>query len=160
MSKQWRKYDRDHGSKSRTAKPADFPAFDGERHLVCRTVVLVRSVVGIGRRSAWLRVDFDLLVDEVHDPVNGDASTRVEPFLGAPVALQAGVCNLDDQGDVPGTGMAVQVLPDVTPHYHDAGFRLAVFEGDWILDAHVPAGRNFAFQGLAHEPCGKSMARD
>ena len=82
---------------------------------------------GLLAQAGWLRVNFELHILKVRDPVNRNSGTGIKiPFRG-PVALESRVRNLYHDGQIGPARMAIQIVPGVAANHHDIGFRLAVF---------------------------------
>src|SRR5271166_2442389 len=100
------------------------------------------AAVADGRgQTARLRVDFDLAVAHVDEPVDGDAAAAVRPGHGA-IVFDARIGHLDDQTDLGGAGMAPAVVGGLAPGHRDVrlGLAIAIGDADGLLDSDVPAG--------------------
>jgi hypothetical protein len=86
---------------------ADDRADDDNGNKAARLIIDARSV----SVRLWARVDLDLMVDQVDDPVDGYARAAVDAGH-LPVIEQAGVGKLDDHGDVGRHGLAMPVIHD------------------------------------------------
>ena len=78
----------------------------------------------------WVGVDLDLAMDQVDDPVDRDPGRAVDLGRHPAILRQAGVGDLDDQGDVVRTGMPVLVVADRPPHDATIGLGLAGLTGE------------------------------
>src|SRR5438477_428407 len=77
-------------------------------------------------RPRRLGVDLDAAVHEVDDPVDRDAGPGVDAGLVAPVAQERGLGDFDDQPDVGGRRVPVEVGAGVTSCHGEIRFGLAV----------------------------------
>src|SRR5208283_5509505 len=73
-----------------------------------------------------IRVDLELTIDQVDDPVKCDTRLGVDVTLLAAVSGQAAVRDLDEEGDLPWNGMACGVFIDITPDHGEIGLGLIV----------------------------------
>ena len=65
-----------------------------------------------------------MAVDQVDDPVDGDAGVPIN--LGHhSIVREAGLGDLDDEGDVGRPGMAIRIIPDAAPDHASVGLGLA-----------------------------------
>ena len=76
-----------HGSRSRAAMPR-LAAVEHQRNLVGGHVVAALPVVGLLVRAGRLAVDLDPVVDQVHEPIDGDAGLGVDGLLELLIALR------------------------------------------------------------------------
>src|SRR5947209_7358335 len=79
---------------------AEFAAFQNEWDFVSDAVHLPLEIVRIVAGSGGLRIDFNLPVLQVDDPVDQNSGGGVEPLLGPAVAGETGIGDFDKQPDV------------------------------------------------------------
>ena len=86
-----------------------------------------------------IRVNLDLAVNQVDDPVDRDPSVGIgKQFLG-PIPGQAALGNLDDEGDVTRAGMMVRVGGVCASDHGDIGLRLIiVWNANRVFLGNVP----------------------
>src|SRR5271157_6271127 len=90
-----------------------------------------------------IRVDLDLTIGQIDDPVKCDTRPGVDITLLAAVSGQAAVRDLDEEGDLPGTGMACGVFIDITPDHGEIGLGLIVVRNpDRTFTTDMPARRD------------------
>src|SRR5262249_39381233 len=99
-----------------------------------------------------LAMDLQGPVDQIHDPELGDAVFGVERPLDLAVVFEGSVRDLDDEENVRGPGLAVEV----PPFQDDVRFRFAVGEANWILDTY----RGLVADGQDQKPIESIHAGD
>ena len=100
---------------------------------------LFPSVVGDGAIDpvGWIGVDVNHVFVQIDEPVLRQASPRVDARLDIAVVVDRGLCDLDDEQDVGGTGMSRRVEICLRPKQHDVRFGLVEqIQPDRSLHAH------------------------
>src|SRR5690349_14165782 len=105
-------------------KGADLHIIEHHRDLLIGTVIAALDVTGSlshGRRS---RVDLDLRGVQVHEPVDRDSGTSIDPLLGAPAPPEAAVRDFGHERCVLRTGVPALVIAPRTPYDSQIRLRL------------------------------------
>jgi hypothetical protein len=79
------------------------------------------------------RIDFDLAVEEVHDPVHGDGGLGIGPFLRRAVAPQTNVGNFHDERRLLRPWMTLQIIATLPSDNRDIRLGFTGRKGNWLI---------------------------
>jgi hypothetical protein len=80
---------------ARDGDPSDFRPIDADRNFL----PFLEIDAAIVRFSRWIG-NFDLAIDEIDNPIDGNSAPSVRDEFLAPISFQAGIGNLNEQANV------------------------------------------------------------
>src|SRR5207245_11060406 len=127
------------------------------RHRAERPPPAVAPGKGRERVGTGIAEHFEDALDEIHDPVVGDAGPGVKAALVVPVQSQARVADLDEQHGL--RGMAQYVVAKAAGHGGHVRFWLGlVVQSQGRLRANFPARAERQPERFLHGPDGAEVA--
>src|SRR5581483_9907825 len=119
----------------------DFTAVHDNRHGLRLSVMALLPICRLIGRAGRVGVDLNLLVRDIHDPIDRDAIPGVDRPLHRPIQGYRAVGDLDGQGDVVGPGVVMGVPADRTADHGDIRLRLTPAGGHGRLPPAKPICR-------------------
>src|SRR5262249_39150872 len=106
-----------------------------------------------------LRVDLQLVIGDVHDPVSRNLVASVQLAHDASIVSERAVADLDDESGVCGSRMTIAILVLAPPDDAEIGLRLAFRKSDWQLNLSDPPSREMPGECDTGSPDALSMWR-
>ena len=114
-----------YGARSATRTARDLLGIDRQTDSAGSCDYFTHPIFNSRGGSLGVAMNFNLPVDEVYDPILRDTRLGVDPCFLLAIELERAVGDFNDQGDVLGAWMALQVISQATSDDHDFGFRFA-----------------------------------
>src|SRR5262245_47469284 len=131
---------------------SDLLTVEDERDHLSVAVDVKLSVPRGFASAGWFAVHLDLAVNEVDDPVDGDAVPGVQGAFECTVKSERSVGDFDGEVNVSGLGMALQIVACLSTHRAHIWLGFAGFGGGGALNTTNPSPRQGLADCIVREP--------